>query len=53
MASSRRVGDAALAPAVQDHLVSGDAERHVLADATQLALQSFVSWRTGARGSKI
>jgi len=39
MASSRRVGDAALARAVQDHVVFGDAQRHVLADATQRALQ--------------
>jgi hypothetical protein len=34
MASSRRVGEAALARAVHDDLVFCDAERHVLADAT-------------------
>src|SRR5450759_2938701 len=45
MASSRRVGGAALARAVQDHLVLGDSQRHVLADATQLALESLVSER--------
>ena len=45
MASSRRVGGAALARAVQDHLVFGDAQRHVLADATQLAFESLVSER--------
>src|ERR1019366_961949 len=45
MASSRRVGGAALARTVQDHLVFGDAQRHVLADATQLAFESLVGER--------
>jgi len=45
MASSRRVGGTALACTVQDHLVFGDPQRHVLADATQLAFESLVGER--------
>jgi hypothetical protein len=41
MASSRRLGGAALARASQDQLVFGDLQRDVCADAAQLALDLY------------